>query len=325
MDFIDEHRASFGVEPICTVLTANRCAIAPRSYYAFKSRPRSSRSLRDEQLLVEIRRVHAASRGGLYGARKVHAQLVREGIEVARCTVERLMRAAGLQGVRRGRGVRTTIPDSAAARPADLVNRCFTAEAPNRLWVVDFTYVATFAGFVYVAFAIDVYSRMIVGWRAARTMTTDLPLDALDMALWHRGRRGADLSRLVHHSDAGRQYTSIRYTARLLEAGALASIGSVGDSYDNALAESIIGLFKTELVRWEGPWRGLDDLELAVLGWVDWFNHTRLYADLGYRTPAEVEAEYYRCQHAPDEQPLTGQLTDVPRVPWSRRSGMVML
>jgi putative transposase len=307
--FIDDHRVRFGVEPICRVLSEHGCTIAPRTYYAHRSRAASARTVRDASLLVQIRRVHQASRGGLYGARKVHAQLRREGIVVARCTVERLMRTAGLQGVRRGKTVRTTIPDELASRPADLVKRAFRATSPNRLWVVDFTYVATFAGFVYVALAIDVFSRMIVGWRADRTMRTELPLDALDMALWHRSRAGHDVTGLVHHSDAGSQYTSIRYTQRLLDAGALASIGTVGDSFDNALAESFMGLYKTELVRWEGPWRGLDDLELATLGYIDWFNHTRLFADLGYRTPAEVEAEYYRHHASPDEQPLSGQLT----------------
>jgi putative transposase len=310
IEFIDAHRDRFGVEPICRVLSEHGCQIAPRTYWAAKRRPASARSIRDAALLVEIRRVHTASRGGLYGARKVHAQLVREGITVARCTVERLMRGAGLHGVRRGRSVRTTVPETAAVdRPADLVNRQFTASRPNQLWVVDFTYVATFSGFCYVAFAVDVYSRMIVGWRAARTMRTDLPLDALDMALWHRSRRGHRVDGVIHHSDAGRQYTSIRYTDRLATAGAIASVGSVGDSYDNALAESVIGLFKTELVRWEGPWRGLDDLELATLDWVDWFNHVRLYQDLGYRPPAEVETDYYRTTNTPHERPLAGQLT----------------
>jgi putative transposase len=295
--------------PICRVLTEHGCKIAPRTYYAFKARPPSARSVADEQLLVEVRRVHTASRGGLYGVRKVWHQLLNEGIEVGREHVARLMKAEGLQGVRRGAAPRTTTPDDAAVRPDDLVDRQFSASKPNELWIVDFTYVATFAGFVYVAFAIDVFSRMIVGWRAAKSMTTDLPLDALDMALWHRGRHGHTVDGLIHHSDAGSQYTSIRYTQRLSEAGALASIGSVGDSYDNAMAESIIGLFKTELVRWEGPWRGLDDLELAVLGWIDWFNHTRLYEALDYQTPAAVEAEYYRSHQAPDEQQLAGQLT----------------
>jgi putative transposase len=230
--FIDEHRARFGVEPICRVLAGHGWRIAPRTYYTARGRGLSARAVRDADLLVEIRRVHTASRGGLYGARKVHAQLTREGITVARCTVERLMRRAGLQGVRRGKAVRTTVADSAAVRPPDLVNRQFTAAAPNQLWVVDFTYVATFSGFVYVAFAIDVFSRMIVGWRAARSMRTDLPLDALDMALWHRGRRGRRVTGLIHHSDAGAQYTSIRYTERLSAVGATASVGSTGDSYD---------------------------------------------------------------------------------------------
>jgi putative transposase len=309
VEFIDGHKDRFGVVPICRVLTEHGCKIAPRTYYAFKTRPRSARSIGDEQLLVAVRRVHKASRGGLYGVRKVWHQLLNEGIEVGREHVARLMKADGLQGVRRGAAPRTTTPDGAAVRPEDLVDRQFSASKPNELWIVDFTYVATFAGFVYVAFAIDVFSRMIVGWRAAKSMTTDLPLDALDMALWHRGRHGHTVDGLIHHSDAGSQYTSIRYTQRLTEAGALASIGSVGDSYDNAMAESIIGLFKTELVRWEGPWRGLDDLELAVLGWIDWFNHTRLYEALDYQTPAAVEAEYYRSHQAPDEQRPAGQLT----------------
>ena len=299
MEFIDAHRDRFGVAPICRVLSEHGCTIAPRTYYAFKTRPASARAIRDSELRVEIRRVHFASRGGLYGVRKVWHQLANEGIIVGRERVARLMRAEGLQGVRRGKRVRTTIADDTAARPADLVDRKFVAERPNQLWIVDFTYVSTWAGFVYVAFAIDVFSRMIVGWRADRSMTTDLPLDALDMALWHRGRRGQSVRGVVHHSDAGSQYTSIAYTDRLAEAGALASIGSVGDSYDNAMAESVIGLFKTELVRWEGPWHGLDDLELAVLGWVDWFNHTRLYEALGYQTPAAVEAEYYRSIQTP--------------------------
>jgi putative transposase len=309
VQFIADHKDRFGVVPICRVLSAHGCQIAPRTFYAFRVRPPSARAMRDEELLVAIRKAHQASRGGLYGVRKVWHQLLDEGIQVSRCRVERLMKTHGLQGVRRGPTVRTTIPDQAAARPADLVDRQFRADKPNQLWVVDFTYVATFSGFVYVAFAIDVFSRMIVGWRAAKSMTTDLPLDALDMALWHRGRRGHDVTGLIHHSDAGSQYTSIRYTARLTAAGALASIGSVGDSYDNAMAESIIGLFKTELVRWEGPWRGLDDLELATLGWVDWFNHTRLYSALDYQTPATVEAAYYRSIEHPDEHTLAAQLT----------------
>jgi len=306
--FIDGHRDRFGVAPICRVLTEHGCPIAPSTYYAARSRPPSARAVSDAALLAQIRRVHSERRlgRGLYGARKVWDQLRREDVRVPRCTVERLMRAAGLVGVVRGRTVRTTIGDTAAARPADLVRRQFTAGAPNRLWVVDFTYVATFLGMVYVAFVIDVFSRMIVGWRADRSMRTDLPLDALDMALWHRTRAGHDLAGLVHHSDAGSQYTSIRYTGRLADAGALPSIGSVGDSYDNALAESTIGLFKTELVRFEGPWHGLDDLELATSDWVDWYNHDRLHSSIGSRPPAEAEAEYYRSLNTPDEQPLAG-------------------
>ena len=309
--FIDAHRVTFGVAPICRVLSQHGVPIAPETYYARRRRPRSARAGRDERVLVEIVRVHTAARGGLYGARKVYHQLRREGVlvegtAVARCTVERLMRTHGLVGVRRGRRVRTTTPDTTAVRPADLVKRQFTATAPNQLWVVDFTYVATWSGFVYVAFAVDVFSRMIVGWRAARTMKTDLPLDALDMALWHRGRAGHDVHGLIHHSDAGSQYTSIRYTDRLAEAGLQASIGTIGDSYDNALAETVNGLYKAELVFWEGPWKGADDLELATLGWVDWFNHTRLHSALGYRPPAEVESEYYRQIHS-TEQPLVGE------------------
>jgi putative transposase len=292
VEFIDGHRARFGVEPICRVLREHDVAIAPSSYYAFKKRPSSSRAGSDAVWLAHIRRVHDASRGR-YGARKVWRQLLREGMRTARCRVERLMRAAGLVGVVRGRTVRTTIADAAVARPADLVKRRFTADAPNRLWVVDFTYVATLGATVYVAFVLDVYSRMIVGWKAATRMRTDLPLDALEMALWHRSNAGHDVSGAVHHSDAGSQYTSIRYTERLVEAGMNASIGTVGDSYDNAMAESINGLYKAELVRFEGPWRGLSDLELATSEWVDWYNKVRLHGELGYRTPAEVEAAYF--------------------------------
>lgn len=256
--FIDAHHERFGVVPICRVLTEHGCPIAPSTYYAARARGLSARAMRDELVLDEVCRVHKASRGGLYGARKIYHQLRREGVTVngtpvARCTIERLMKTAGMQGFRRNRRVRTTIADDAAIRPADLVKRDFTATRPNEPWVVDFTYVATFAGFVYVAFAIDVFSRMIVGWRAASSMKTDLPLDALDMALWSRSRAGRDVTGLVHHSDAGSQYTSIRYTDRLIEAGLHASIGTVGDSYDNALAESVNGLYKAELVYWEGP------------------------------------------------------------------------
>jgi putative transposase len=241
-------------------------------------------------------------------ARKVWNQLRREGRTIARCQVERLMRADGLRGVRRGRPFVTTRPDPAAARPPDLVRRAFGATRPNELWVVDFTYVATWSGTVFTAFVSDVFSRRIVGWRTAASMPTELPLDALEMALWVRAKAGQDIDGVVHHSDAGSQYTSIRYSNRLLDAGAVASIGTVGDSYDNALAESLIGLYKTECVRPDGPWRGVDDLELATLDWVHWFNETRLHSSIGYIPPAELEANHYRQINA-QEQPLPGEPT----------------
>jgi putative transposase len=297
--FIDEHRhdvidgRAFGVEPICRVLSEHGCPIAPSTYYATKSRPTCDRVIRDAELLPQIRRVHGDNYG-VYGARKVWHQLHREGIAVARCTVERLMKADGLHGVIRGAQIRTTRPDPKLARPEDLVERQFKAQRPNQLWVVDFTYVATWAGFVYVAFCIDVFSRMITGWRTAKSMTTDLVLDALEMGIWQRKRQGHDLQGLVHHSDAGSQYTSIRYTERLAEAGAQPSVGSVGDSFDNAMAESIIGLFKTELIRRRGPWRGLDAVELATMEWVDWYNNRRLFEAIGDIPPAEAEANHYR-------------------------------
>jgi putative transposase len=297
--FIDEHRhdvfdgREFGVEPICRVLTEHGAKIAPSTYYAARCRRPCPRAVRDAELLARIREVHEANYG-VYGARKVWRQLLRDGVPVARCTVERLMRQAGLAGVVRGTRKRTTCPDPSAARPEDLVQRQFVAQRPNQLWVVDFTYVATWSGFAYVAFCVDVYSRMITGWRASRSMTTDLVLDALEMGIWARARDGHDLAGLVHHSDAGSQYTSIRYTERLAAAGARPSIGTVGDSYDNAMAETIIGLFKTELIRRRGPWRGLDDLEIATLEWVDWFNNRRLLEPIGNIPPAETEATYYR-------------------------------
>jgi len=283
--FIERHRDQFGVEPICQVLP-----IALSTYYAAKSRQPSARSLRDEELKAEIQRVYDEN-FGVYGARKVWRQLRREGIEVARCTVERLMAEMGLQGVLRGRTWKTTTSDEAAHRPADLVERNFAAPAPNRLWLADLTYVRTWSGFVYAAFVIDAYSRMIVGWQTSRSLRTDLALDALEMALW---QRGGDVDGLVHHSDRGVQYLSIRYTERLAEAGAVTSVGSRGDSYDNALAETIIGLYKTELIRKRGPWRHLDDVEFGTLEWVDWFNNRRLLEPIGYVPPAELENLYYR-------------------------------
>jgi len=291
--FIDQERAAYGVEPICRVLQ-----IAPSGYYASRAqqadpRRRPARVQRDDILRGEIRRVWEANRG-VYGARKVWRQLRREGLVVARCTVERLMAAEGLEGVVRGRRVRTTTPEAAAARPLDLVQRQFTAARPNQLWVADFTYVATWGGFVYVAFVIDVFSRRIVGWRAHTTMRSELVLDALEQALHDRATDAG----LVHHSDRGVQYLSMRYTERLAEAGIAPSVGSRGDSYDNALAESVIGLYKTEVIHPGGPWRGFDDVEYATLEWVAWFNTQRLLEPLGYLPPAEYEAQYHRTQAA---------------------------
>ena len=294
--FIDEYRDRFGVEPICEVLQ-----FAPSTYWSRKRRPPSARSIRDEEMKPEIRRVFDEN-FRVYGAPKIWAQLNREGIRVARCTVERLMRDLGLQGAVRGKPKRTTIPaGDPTARPADLVDRDFTAPAPNRLWVADLTYVRTWSGFCYVSFITDVFSRRIVGWQASRSLRTDLALDALEQAIWERNRTGVDLNGLIHHSDRGVQYLAIRYTERLAENGVVASVGSRGDSYDNALAESIIGLYKTELVRNRRPWQGLDDLELATLEWVDWFNHRRLYHELGRIPPAEYEDNYY-IQNESDHQ-----------------------
>jgi putative transposase len=283
--YVDANRDRFGVEPICQLLP-----IAPSTYYAAKRRLPSARSLRDEELKVDIRRVHQDN-FGVYGARKIWRQLHREGISVARCTVERLMGELGLQGVRRGKTHRTTTPDETTARPADLVERNFSATRPNQLWVADLTYVAAWSGFVYVAFVIDAFSRFLVGWQASRSLRTDLVLDALEMAIW---RRQARLEGLVHHSDRGGQYLSIRYTERLAEAGAVTSVGSRGDSFDNALAETIIGLYKTELIRRRGPWRALDEVEYATLEWVDWFNHRRLLEPIGHVPPAEFEATHHQ-------------------------------
>lgn len=288
---------SFGVEPICKVLAAAGVAIAPSSYYAAKHRPPSARSRRDERVKTEIVRVHAEN-FAVYGADKVWAQLRREGgvdgRPVARCTVERLMRELGLRGAVRGNPVRTTRTDPGADRPADLVNRTFRAPAPNRLWVADLTYLRTWSGWVYAAFVIDVYSRMIVGWQLATHLRTDLALDALEMAIWRRDQQRVDLTGLIHHSDRGGQYLAIRYTERLADTGAVSSVGSRGDSYDNAMAESFNGLFKTELIHPRGPWRGLDQLELAVMEYLDWYNHRRLHGEIGMVPPAEYETTYYR-------------------------------
>jgi putative transposase len=284
--FIDENKWRWGVEPICRVLQ-----FAPATYYAAATRPPSARRIRDHTLKEAIKRIWTEHLG-VYGADKVWAQLKREGVRVARCTVERLMRALGLRGVVRGKTrVRTTFSDDTAARPADLVKRQFRAAAPNALWVADLTYVKTHSGWVYVAFIIDVFSRYVVGWQTSRSLHTDLALDALEMACWGRG--GPRLAGLIHHSDRGVQYVSIRYTERLAEAGVVPSVGSRGDSYDNALAESFNGLYKAELIRHRGPWSGLDDVEYATLEYVDWFNRRRLHGELGMIPPAEFEAIYY--------------------------------
>jgi putative transposase len=293
--FIDERRPMHGVEPIC-----NQLPIAPSTYYAHKVREadpskRPRRKIRDVELRETIERVWK-EHFGVYGARKVWRQLRREGVEVARCTVERLMREMGLQGVQRGkRFKRTTISDATAPRPADLVERNFRAQRPNQLWVADLSYVATWAGFVYVAFITDAFSRKIVGWRVTNSLRSDLALDALEQALHDR----PDRDNLVHHSDRGTQYLSIRYTNRLADAGIEASVGSVGDSYDNALAETIFGLYKAEVIRLKGPWRNLEEVEFATLEWVDWFNRRRLLGSIGNVPPVEFEALYEELQSSP--------------------------
>jgi putative transposase len=296
--FIDAHRDRFGVEPICRVLTEHGCKIAPNTYWVARKRPPSKRACRDAELIVEIRRVYAENLF-VYGADKVWTQLNRENIRVARCTVERLMRAEGLSGARRGRAFKvTTHADDRLHRPADLVERRFRAPAPNRLWVADLTYVKTHTCWVYVAFIIDVYSRMVVGWQASRSLRSGLAIDALQMAVWNRQRAGADLTGLVHHSDRGVQYLSVRYTERLADNDIVASVGSKGDSFDNAMAESFNGLYKWELIYRQGPWNGLDDVEFATMTYVDWFNHRRLHGeitnDATYTTPIEAEAADYR-------------------------------
>ena len=298
VSFIDKHRESYGVESICGMLP-----IAPSTYYEHKARQRdperrAERTKRDDRLRCEISRVHREN-FGVYGVRKVWRQLRREGEPVARCTVTRLMRDMELQGAVRGRRFKTTVPDSSSARPLDLVDRNFSASRPNQLWVSDLTYVATWRGFAYVAFVIDVFARSIVGWRATTTLMTDLALDALEQALHQRERSSGDS--LIHHSDMGSQYLSIRYTERLAEAGIEPSVGSRGDSYDNALAESVIGLYKTEVIRRCGPWRNLDEVEYATLDWVHWYNTKRLLEPIGYLPPVEHELNYYRQQSASSE------------------------
>jgi transposase InsO family protein len=286
--FIDEHRDTYGVEPICRELP-----IAPSQYYELKRRKRDPERLpvrvkRDAVLMPEIVRIYAASECR-YGARKTWRELRREQWNVARCTTERLMRELGLQGVRRGKRWKTTVPDELSPKPLDLVDRQFVAERPNQLWVADFTYVPTWQGMVYVAFILDVYARRIVGWRVAKNMRSELVLDALEQAVWARGGPQG----VVHHSDRGSQYLSIRYTERLAEANFEPSVGSKGDSYDNAMAESVIGLFKTEVINHQGPWRNFDSVEYATLVWIDWYNQKRLHSAIDYVPPAEFELAYY--------------------------------
>ena len=290
--YIDEDRTRFGVEPICEALQ-----VAPSTYYAAKARPPCRRRIADEVLKVEIRRVYDANYA-VYGARKVWRQLRREGIAAARCTVERLMRHMGLAGRVRGRHRRTTISADTSSRPSDLVERSFAATRPNALWVADLTHVATWSGFAYAAFVVDVFSRRIVGWRVATTLRASLALDALEMAIWSRSE---PLDGLVHHSDRGVQYLSIVYTERLAAEGGVTSVGSKGDSYDNALAESVIGLYKSELIYNRGPWRSVDDVELATLGWVHWWNTARLHSAIGDVPPIEYEAAHYAQQHLATE------------------------
>ncbi|QDN94741.1 IS3 family transposase [Streptomyces sp. RLB3-6] len=296
--FIDEHRDRFGgVEPICRTLTEHDCKIAPSTYYAYKKRLEtpSARSVRDEELKERIQKVYT-SNYRVYGARKIWRELNRQGHTVARCTVERLMRELGITGAVRGKKVITTITDPAAGRAPDLLDRDFVASAPNRCWVADFTHVAAWSGVVYVAFVVDTFSRRIVGWSVSTSKETQLVLDALEMAPWQRDRedRRHTPGQLIHHSDAGSaQYTSFRLAEHLDADGIAASIGSVGDAYDNALMESTIGLYKTELIKPQRPWKSLSQVELATAEWIDWYNHRRLHGEIGHVPPAEYEANHY--------------------------------
>jgi putative transposase len=296
VDYIDAHRDRHGVEPICRVLAEHGCQIAPSTYYAAKTRPPSPRAVRDAAMIPILVALWAANYR-VYGAHKLWKAARRAGHDIGRDQVARLMRAAGIAGVRRLKRVRTTRPDDTAARHPDLVKRDFTATAPNQLWVTDLTYVSTWAGVAYVCFIVDAFSRMIVGWRVAGHMRTDMVLDAVDMARW---QRGAHIAGLRCHSDAGSQFTSVRWGERLAELGAVPSIGSVGDSYDNALAETVNGLYKTELIRGPAqqsrPWKAIDDVELATLGWVHWHNTERLHGHCADLPPIEFEAAFYAAQ-----------------------------
>ncbi len=314
MEFIRSHRGHreagglvWGVEPICTVLSEHGLPIAPSTYYDHLDRRRSAREVRDTELEAHVARVHAAHYG-VYGARKVWLQLNREGVEVARCTVQRLMRRLGLAGAVRGKVKRTTIADPARRLPQDLVRRRFAPLAPDRLWVADLTYVSTWSGWVYVAFVVDAYARRILGWRTGTTMATQLVLDAVEQAIWTRARVGrTDLAGLVQHHDHGSQYVSLAYSERLAAASIQPSVGAVGSSFDNALAETINGLYKTELIKKQGPWRNVDHVELATAEWVDWFNHRRLYEYCGDIPPAEMEAAHYAQTRAQQTAALSNR------------------
>jgi putative transposase len=320
VDYIDHHRdrvvegRPLGVEPICAVLREAGVQVAPSTYYATKNRVPSARAVRDAQLSEEITTVHQDNLG-VYGARKVHAELVRQGTRVARCTVERLMRAEGLRGIPREKTRRTTLTEGAETPPPqDKVDRQFVAAAPNQLWVADLTYVRTHAGWTYVAFVLDVFSRMVVGWQVSTSLRTDLALDALDMGLWARQRAGQDVTGLVHHSDRGVQYRAIRYTERLAQADAVASVGSKGDSYDNAMAEALNSLFKAECIRNpvmrpHGGWKNVSYVEIAVAEYIDWYNHRRLHGELDHVPPAEFEAAFWATQQ-PNHYPEIPVLTE---------------
>jgi putative transposase len=316
VEFVSQHRDEHGVEPICAVLEGTAAHIAPSTFYAHTSpnRQPSDRAVRDAVLVEDIKLVHQANLG-VYGARKVHAALNRQGITVARCTVERLMRKHGLRGVRRDKTRKTTLTGGPETqRPEDLVKRQFAAVAPNQLWVADLTYVRTHAGWTYAAFVIDVFSRLVVGWQVSTSLRTDLALDALDMGLWARQRAGQDVTGLTHHSDRGVQYRAVRYTERLAEAEAVASVGSKGDSYDNAMAEALNSLFKAECVRNPvmrpaGGWKSVTDVELAVAEYIDWYNHRRLHGELGHVPPAGFEATFW-SNHQPGHYPETPVLTE---------------
>lgn len=305
MAFVDAHRDRFGVEPICAVLVEHGVGIAPSTYYAARKRPPSGRDRRDEVLCELIARVHRDNYDA-YGAVKIWEHLNRvEQIPVARCTVERLMGRLGIEGIRRGRRARTTTSDDSRQPPADLVERDFAVPAPDRLWLADLTYVRTRSGFVYAAFVIDAFSRRVLGWQASRSLRTDLALDALEMAIHARGRAGADPHGVIHHSDRGSQYLSIRYSQQLADNDIVASVGSKGDSYDNSMIESFNGIFKWELIYNRGPWHGLSDVEYATLEWVDWYNHRRLHGQLTrtprHTTPAAHENAHYSRNDTADQ------------------------